>query len=257
MKDLSRRVASALSKRGLHKGDVVALFAPNVPEFPIVFFGALQIGAVVTGVNPFFTTEELSNQLEAAEAACIITVHQLEHRAKEAAKKLGIEHMFVLGDDVEDDLASVLFSDDGSSFPQVTFNPKEDLAILPFSSGTGGLPKGAMVTHYNLVALGCIATAHGFMDFKQITTEQKTSTVLTFVPFHRPFGMIAVLSINLQQGSCLISVPRFEQNRILHLLQDYKVKSFFGSVTFLIQSSGCRWVESCSTVPFQLDVISD
>lgn len=223
VKDLSRRVASALSKRGLHKGDVVALFAPNVPEFPIVFFGALQIGAVVTGVNPFFTTEELSNQLEAAEAACIITVHQLEHRAKEAAKKLGIEHMFVLGDDVEDDLASVLFSDDGSSFPQVTFNPKEDLAILPFSSGTGGLPKGAMVTHYNLVALGCIATAHGFMDFKQITTEQKTSTVLTFVPFHRPFGMIAVLSINLQQGSCLISVPRFEQNRILHLLQDYKV----------------------------------
>lgn len=213
---------------------MVALFAPNVPEFPIVFLGALQIGAVVTGVNPFFTTEELTNQLEAADAVCIITVHQLEHRAKEAAKKLGIDHMFVLGDDVEDeyDLVSILFNDDGSSLPHVTFNPKEDLAILPFSSGTSGLPKGAMVTHYNLVALGCIATARGFMDFKQITTEQKNSTTLAFVPFHRPFGLIAVLSLSLQQGSCLVSVPRFEQNRIFNLLQDYKVKHFFGFETF-------------------------
>ena len=213
---------------------MVALFAPNVPEFPIVFLGALQIGAVVTGVNPFFTTEELTNQLEAADAVCIITVHQLEHRAKEAAKKLGIDHMFVLGDDVEDgyDLVSILFNDDGSSLPHVTFNPKEDLAILPYSSGTSGLPKCAMVTHYNLVSLGCIATAHGFMDFKQITTEQKNSTTLAFVPFHRPFGLIAVLSLSLQQGSCLVSVPRFEQNRIFNLLQDYKVKHFFGFETF-------------------------
>lgn len=208
------------------------------------------MGAAVTTVNPFFTTGELSYQLEEADAVCIITVHQLEHRAKEAAKKLGIDHVFVLGDDGDGDSVSVLLNDDGSSFPHITFNPKEDLAILPFSSGTGGLPKGAMLTHYNLVALGCIASAHGFLDFKQTTLEQKSSTTLAVVPFHRAFGMIAVLSLTLHQGSSLVSMPRFEQNRIFHLLQDYKVSSpscgFVKLKNTNVVVSFFRWVESLS-----------
>lgn len=196
---------------------MIAIFAPNVPEFAIIFLGVLQMGGVVTGVNPFFTCAELTNQLREANAKCIITVHQLAHRAKEAAKELVIDHVFVVGDDDDCDSASVLFEDDGSGYPVITFDTREDLAILPFSSGTGGLPKGAMLTHHNLVALGCVVSAEGFLDYEQ------NSTILAVIPFHRAFGMIAVLSLGLHQGSTLISMPRFDQTKLFHLLQDYKV----------------------------------
>lgn len=191
-----------------------------------MFLGGLQVGAVVTGVNPLFTSEELTNQLKEANAKCIITVHQLAHRAKEAARKLAIDHLFVIGDDDDRHSVSVLFEDDGSAFPLVNFHPKDDLAILPFSSGTGGLPRGVMLTHYNLVALGCITSAEGFLAVKDKSLAQK-STILALVPFHRTFGMAAVLSLSLYQGNTLISMPRFDQNNLYHLLQDYKVSTIF------------------------------
>ncbi|KAL9952242.1 hypothetical protein ACROYT_G039465 [Oculina patagonica] len=223
VKDLSRKVASAFNKRGIKKGDVIAIFAPNVAEFAIFFLGALQMGAVVTGVNPLFTSVELTNQLKETNAKCIITVHQLAHRAKEAARELDIDHLlFVIGDGDGPDSVSVLFEDDGSAFPLIEFHPKDDLAILPFSSGTGGLPRGVMLTHYNLVALGCIVSANGFLAVNDKSPARK-STILALVPFHRTFGMAAVLSLALHQGSTLISMPRFDQNNLFHLLQDYKV----------------------------------
>ena len=231
MKELSRKLASALCKRGINKGDVIAIFAPNVPEYAIVFLGALQTGGVVTGVNPLFTSDELTSQLKEANAKCVFTVHQLAHRAEEAARKLVIEHVFVIGDDRDDDncdSVSILFEDDGLDLPPITFHPRDDLAILPFSSGAGGLPRGVMLTHHNLVALGCIVSADGFLGLKEKASEQK-STILSVIPFHRTFGMIAVLSLVLRHGITLISMPRFDQNKCFPILQDYKV-----SRTFLI-----------------------
>lgn len=225
VKDLSRKLASALSKRGIKKGDVIAIFAPNVPEYAIVFLGALQTGAIVTAVNPLFTSDELTKQLKESNAKCVFTVHQVAHRAEEAAKKLVINQVFVIGDDRDDDnceSVSVLFKDDGSGFPLITFHPKDDLAILPFSSGAGGLPRGVMLTHYNLVALGCIVSADDFLDLQEKASEQN-STILSVIPFHRTFGMIAVLSLALRYGSTLISMPRFDQNKFFPTLQDYKV----------------------------------
>ena len=221
VKDLSRKFASALGKRGIIKGDVVAIFSPNVPEFAIVLLGILQVGGVVTGVNPHFTCQELTNQLKEVNAKCIIASNQLAHRAKEAAQELNIDHLFVIGDDDECELVSDLLKEDESCFPRVTMNPKEDLAILPFSLGKSGLPKGVMTTHYNLVSLGCAANAEGFLDFTE------NSKILITVPFYCAFGMIAVLSLGLYRGSTLISVPRFDQNKLFPLLQDYKVRRSF------------------------------
>ena len=229
MKDLSRKLASALCKRGIKQGDVIAIFAPNVPEYAIVFLGALQTGGVVTGVNPLFTSDELTSQLKEANAKCVFTAHQLVHRAEDAARKLVIEHLFVIGDDWDDDncdSVSFLFKDDGLGLPLITFHPKDDLAILPFSSGTGGLPRGVMLTHYNLVALGSIVSADGFLDLKEKTSEQK-SKIFSVIPFHRTFGIIAVLSLALRQGITLLSMPRFDQNKFFPMLQDYKVSRTF------------------------------
>ena len=146
---------------------MITIFAPNVPEFALVFLGVLQVGAIVSGANPHFTSEELTNQLKEANAKCIVAGHHLAHRAKEAAQELGIDHVFVIGEDDECESVSVLLKEDESQFPRVTLNPKEDVAILPFSTGTGGLPKGVILTHHNLIALGCIVNAEGVFNFNE------------------------------------------------------------------------------------------
>ncbi|XP_068731609.1 uncharacterized protein [Montipora capricornis] len=220
VKNFSRKFCSALNQRGIKKGDVVAILAPNVPEFAIVFLGVLQLGAVVTSVNPHFTSKELINQLREANAKCIIAVHQLVHRAKEAEEELQTGHVIVIGEDDQCVSLSEILNGDGEiSSPVVELNPEEDLAILPFSSGSSGLPKGVMITHQNLIALGSIVKSEGMLNFNE------NSKILTLIPFYRAFGMIAVLSMSLRMGSTLISVPRFDDNMhmLCHLLQYYKV----------------------------------
>ena len=230
VKNFSRKFCSALNQRGIKKGDVVAILAPNVPEFAIVFLGVLQLGAVVTSVNPHFTSKELINQLREANAKCIIAVHQLVHRAKEAEEELQTGHVIVIGEDDQCVSLSEILNGDGEiSSPVVELNPEEDLAILPFSSGSSGLPKGVMITHHNLIALGSIVKSEGMLNFNE------NSKILTLIPFYRAFGMIAVLSMSLRMGSTLISVPRFDDNMhmLCHLLQYYKVSMCQTSQTLL------------------------
>ena len=217
LKDLSRRCASALHKRGFKKGDVFALFLPNLPEFPIIYFGVLQAGGVITSANPLFTTEELAKQLKQADAKWILTVPQLVHRAKEAMQDLGRENIFVVGEVGGVESFSVLLKDDGSSFPDVTINSKEDTAVIPFSSGTTGHPKGVMLTHYNLISCGSIMRAKGCLSFDE------TTVLLAFLPFFHSYGMVAIMSMGLHSGSSIISMPRFDRDKFLSALQNYEV----------------------------------
>lgn len=219
MKDLSKIIASALNKRGLKKGDVFAMFLPNLPEFPLVFFGVLQAGGIVTAANPLFTTEELAKQLKQADAKWILTVPQLVHRAKEAMEELGRGNVLVIGDVDGCESLSVLLKDDGSSVPDITINPKEDTAVLPFSSGTTGHPKGVILTHYNLISCGSIMRSQGFLSFDE------TTVLLAFLPFFHSYGMVAIMSMGLHCGATIITMPRFEREKFLHALQNYEVST--------------------------------
>ena len=219
MKDLSKIIASALNKRGLKKGDVFAMFLPNLPEFPLVFFGVLQAGGIVTAANPLFTTEELAKQLKQADAKWILTVPQLVHRAKEAMEELGRGNVLVIGDVDGCESLSVLLKDDGSSVPDITINPKEDTAVLPFSSGTTGHPKGVILTHYNLISCGSIMRSKGFLSFDE------TTVLLAFLPFFHSYGMVAIMSMGLHCGATIITMPRFEREKFLHALQNYEVST--------------------------------
>jgi len=219
VKDLSKIVASALNKRGLEKGDVFAMFLPNLPEFPLVFFGVLQAGGIVTAANPLFTTEELAKQLKQADAKWILTVPQLVHRAKEAMEELGRGNVLVIGDVDGCESLSVLLQDDGSSVPDITISPKEDIAVLPFSSGTTGHPKGVILTHHNLISCGSIMRSKGFLSFDE------TTVLLAFLPFFHSYGMVAIMSMGLHCGATIITMLRFEREKFLHALQNYEVST--------------------------------
>src|SRR5690242_11470798 len=141
-----RSLAAGLAERGLGRGDVVALCAPNAPVYAVVFHAVAALGAVVTTVNPAYTADEMGFQLRNAGAKLAIVAAPFAERAREA----GASDVLVLGDAAFEEL---LAADPGEAVPDAA--EPEDLLALPYSSGTTGLPKGVMLTHRNVVANLC------------------------------------------------------------------------------------------------------
>ena len=218
IKNKARSLGSGLTKIGFKKGDVVALYMANAPEYPIILWGVTAIGGIVTVVNTMYNPEELGRQLEDSHASFIITSPALALNAKKAAGA-AIRNIYSTGNAEACGSLDDLLNDDGSSFPDdVQINPKEDVALLPYSSGTTGLPKGVMLTHYNLVSQICLSTT----DFNQ---WDESSNILTILPFYHIFGLAIVIGVGMSRGSKLVSLPKCEPERFLSLIQDYKVIS--------------------------------
>ena len=145
------RVAAGLAARGFGKGDVLALSSPNLPEYAVAMYGAMAAGGVVTGANPLLTAGELAGQLADAGASILVTVPPFLDTAKAAAGRAGVGEVLVFGEaEGATPFASLLAT--GGPPPEVEIDPARDLAALPYSSGTTGLPKGVELTHANLVA---------------------------------------------------------------------------------------------------------
>ena len=151
LEDAIRRVATGLSRRGLRKGDVLAIYCPNCPEYAVVFHAVASIGAINTTVNPTYTADELATQLKDSGARFLVTVPAILDKAKEAAARAGISEIFVIGA-VEGAIPLAELLAAPPSPPAVAIDPTQDLVVLPYSSGTTGLPKGVMLTHRHLVA---------------------------------------------------------------------------------------------------------
>ena len=220
LKDLTRRFASALTARGFVKGDVLATHLPNVPEFPIVFFGVGSVGGVTTTLNPAYTVDEVCYQLKDAGAQFMVTTETLASTAREAAAKAGLKEVIVIGGAEGCTPFSTLLEDDGSSFPEsVQINTKEDIFCLPYSSGTTGLPKGVMLTHDNLTSEVSIIMHE---DFTAVPVNESAVT-LAVLPFFHIFGMVVVLAKNLYRGGKIVTMEKFDGEGMLKLIQDYKV----------------------------------
>ena len=219
MRKLARSFGSALATKGFKKGDVVALVCPNVPEYPILFFGVCSIGAVTTPVNPLYTAEELTVQLQEARARLIVTVSAFAGKARTSAAALGIDTVLVLGEAENFESFSAFIESGGeANFPaDVQFTPREDVAILPFSSGTTGLPKGVMLTHYNLVAMACM------LEHEDFTNVDSNSVVLGLLPFFHIYGMMVIMCLSLRKGVKVVCTSRFEPEAFLKTIQEQKV----------------------------------
>jgi acyl-CoA synthetase (AMP-forming)/AMP-acid ligase II len=205
------RVASGLARRGFRKGDVFAICAPNIPEYPLAFYAAVSLGGIVTGINPMWTAGEMAHQLADSGTRYLLTTSDGLDRALEAATRSDVRELFVFGEDPRATSFASLLADDGSAFPEIHIDAREDLAALPYSSGTSGLPKGVMLTHRNLVAGLCQFVA---------SEPAADEVVFTVPPFFHMLGM-CLMSALVLQGATLVTLPRFDITASLRSIQEY------------------------------------
>ena len=213
--DRIRRTAAGLAARGIKKGDVVSLWSPNVPEWPIVFFGVIRLGAIVHTSNPVSTPEELAFQLADGGVKILFTVSALAEKAKAAIaeSKKPIELITIDETPGLPSLASIAVDQDP---PAVTIDAENDLVVLPYSSGTTGLPKGVMLTHRNVVA-----------QLNQIDAIENVEmpALLGVLPFFHIYGMVIILMHGFMRAATIVTLPKFDLEAFLKVLQDWPITS--------------------------------
>ncbi|WP_200936394.1 AMP-binding protein [Plantibacter sp. Leaf314] len=213
-------LAGALAAAGIGIGDVVALHAPNVPAFATVFHGILRAGATATTVNGLYNAEEIEAQLLDAGATMVFTVSALLPQAWAAASACDIpsDRVVVLdGAEGHASLTDLLVR--RLPAPDVSFDPATHVAVLPYSSGTTGRPKGVMLSHRNLVA-----------NVQQSIPQlgmRPDDRILAVLPFFHIYGMTVLLNLALACRASLVTMPRFDLAEFLRIIQDFRCSYVF------------------------------
>ncbi|MDA5110292.1 long-chain-fatty-acid--CoA ligase [Brevibacillus thermoruber] len=252
---MSYQFANALIKRGVKKGDRVAVMLPNSPQAVIGYYGSLMAGATVVMTNPLYTERELIHQLNDSGAETIITLDLLYSRvaAVKAStplkrlmitsvgdflpffkkmlyplvqKKQGHHPQITYGGDVEPFLSVLKESAINPVTPEV--DPEKDIALLQYTGGTTGLAKGVMLTHRNLVAnaLQCQAVMYKFVRGRE--------RILAALPLFHVYGMTTVMNKGISIAAEIILVPKFNVKQILKLIDKTKPTLFPGAPTMYI-----------------------
>jgi acyl-CoA synthetase (AMP-forming)/AMP-acid ligase II len=208
------RLAAGLAGQGFSKGDVLAIYSPNLPEYPIAFHAAATLGGATTMVSPVFTADEIVRQLENSGAKYLLTIPPLMEKARAVAEAANIQKTFVIGE-AEGAIPFVSLFAHANTKPDILIDPAEDIAALPYSSGTTGFPKGVMLTHGNLVSMLRLMEANDAFG--------ESDTMVCVVPMCHLYGMHIVGNLGLSQGATIVTVPRYELDQFLRALQQYKV----------------------------------
>jgi acyl-CoA synthetase (AMP-forming)/AMP-acid ligase II len=217
--EATRRFTAGLQARGFAKGDVFAIFSPNVPEFAVAFFGVGMAGGVSTTANPLYTARELAFQLNDSGARFLLTVPTFLEVALAAARESKVEEVFVLGDGEGATPFAELLAADPATAEEPAIDPKQDLLVLPYSSGTTGKPKGVMLTHHNLVANIC--------QIRDLEEHEDHESVIGALPFFHIYGMTVIMSAELSRGSTIVTLPRFDIDDFLGAIERHKVSIAF------------------------------
>jgi acyl-CoA synthetase (AMP-forming)/AMP-acid ligase II len=211
-----RRMAKGLSDRGFGKGEVFAIYSPNVPEYGLAFHGVASVGGISTTINPLYTPEELTRQLRDSKARYLLTIPHFLENARIAAREADIAEIFVLGEAEGATPFGALLASDGDP-PEVRIDAASDLVALPYSSGTTGLQKGVMLTHRNLVAN--VAQCAAVFDDE----VRENDVAIGVLPFFHIYGLAVIMNVLLRRGATIVTMPRFELEPFLELLSKYRV----------------------------------
>ncbi len=212
-------LAGGLSDCGFQRGDVAALIAPNSPWYPVVFHAVAVAGGAVTTVNPAYGPEEIAYQLTDSGAKMAFTADGFAAPVAEAMASADVAGDVVVIDSDSPAAGVPMLSLMGDLIAQVEVDPHQDVVVLPYSSGTTGLPKGVMLTHANLVN-----------NIEQCYTSVASLTsdvVLAVLPFFHIYGMQVLMNDQLHNGATLVTTPRFDLAQALSLIEQHQVTRFF------------------------------
>ena len=244
----TNRFAQALIALGVRKGDRVAVMLPNVPQCVIAYYGALKAGAVVVMTNPLYVERELQIQLADSGAETIIALDFFYPRIEKIKQQTALKNIVLTS--VRDGLPwllsllypikarkegqwiqvekvppiydmAALMKKASPADPAVSIGPS-DLALLQYTGGTTGVPKGVMLTHQNLVA-NTLQCRHWMP-----TLKEREEVFLGVIPFFHVYGMSACMNLAIYLGGTLVLYPRFITKDVLHLIQKTKTTIFMG-----------------------------
>lgn len=208
--DQVQRLAGGLVTQDLGAGKTIALMAPNIPEYCVIFHGVAWAGGTITTLNPAYTATEVAHQLADSSADILITIADFADTAKAGA---GDRPVIVIGTPEY----TALFGD--PLMAQIPVDLDEHTVVLPYSSGTTGLPKGVMLSHRNLVVN---------VDQTIVAADFRPGEITAaFLPLFHIYGMNVLMNMHLAGSGALVTMPRFDLAMFLQISQDHKAKRMF------------------------------
>jgi long-chain acyl-CoA synthetase len=215
--DTTARMAGLLRRKGVRAGDRVGIMLPNVPQFAIVYYGALRAGAVIVPLNVLLKGREVGFHLGDAEASVVFAWHEFAEAAEAGAAKAGTDCVVVR----PGEFGELVGKHDQTR--DIAERSPSDTAVILYTSGTTGTPKGAELTHANLTRNVEVARALFGLDSRSVT--------LGVLPLFHSFGQTCVLNATLAAGGVLTLLPRFDAGRALEIIERDRVSVFGGVPT--------------------------
>jgi len=253
LRDQVDRFATALHDLGVKKGDKIALLLLNSPQFIVAYFGALKAGATLTAISPVYVSPEIKYQLEDSGARMLVCLDILYDNVEKSGVKLDAVIMTSIGEylptmkrflgssvlrAVYQKMAAPpveLFEREGfyrfqdllkkypPNPPKIEFNVKEDIVTLPYTGGTTGKPKGAMITHYNFAA-----ARQQINKFWGNNVQEGKETVIAYLPFYHIYGQAVVMMGGLTEGYTQVLITTPDPDDILGAIENHKGTVFYG-----------------------------
>jgi len=210
-------LAGGLAAGGFGPGSTLALMAPNIPEYALIFHGAAYAGGIVTTVNPTYTAGEIRHQLQDSGATMLFTISMFLDVARQAIEGTDVAEVYTI-----DPVEGVPSMMDLMTSPPLTEQvpvTNDDVVVLPYSSGTTGRSKGVMLTHGNLTA--------NIAQTEHVLLLEEGDVALAVLPFFHIYGMQVLMNGLLANGVTIITMPRFDLEQALTITQQRKVSWFF------------------------------
>ena len=218
LKEGIQLVAGALAERGFGVGSTLGLMAPNIPEYATFFHGAALAGGTVTTINPTYTAGEVKHQLVDSGATILVTISMFLDVAREAAEGTSVTEIVSI-DPVEGVPSLFDFLGSPPLTEQVAVDTANTPVVLPYSSGTTGKSKGVILSHDNLTA--------NIEQCKHVLSYGADDVALAILPFFHIYGMQVLMNGLLANGCTIVTMPRFDLEQALTMIQDHEVSWFF------------------------------
>jgi len=213
--------ATALKNLGVKKGDRIALYAPNSVQWEISFFGLEKAGGILVPLNPQFKENEVEYEINDSGAELIIVSQENYKNVMAVKDKTNLKNIIIIESEPKSNISegtmgwSEVLAKTKSDPPEYEFNVKEDLAALVYTSGTTGLPKGTMLTHFNMVS--------NIIQVSQSFELSELDIAMTVLPLYHIYGLNVCMNQAILLGAAQVVTPRFNIKEFCELIEKYQV----------------------------------